>query len=145
MGPPPGRASIKLCLCVAHYIVIPNWRLWCQITIFVVCILTLKSKLEIKILINCWCPGSLRKQATNISDATGFPAKWRLRNEHRNSILMTCHFPDRVVLLIGSKFSQSESPPGPGHEVWNFCICFSDVISQGDQWWRHEIFVGCFH
>ena len=25
---------------------------------------------------------------------TGFPAKWRLRNEHRNSMLMTCHYPD---------------------------------------------------
>ena len=24
----------------------------------------------------------------------GFPAKWRLTNEHRNSILMTCHNPD---------------------------------------------------
>ena len=23
-----------------------------------------------------------------------FPAKWRLRNERRNSILMTCHYPD---------------------------------------------------
>ena len=26
--------------------------------------------------------------------ATGFPAKWRLRNKRRNSILMTCHYPD---------------------------------------------------
>ena len=121
-------------------VVMPNNYFCCMYTY-------VESKLEIKILINCWCPGSLRKQPTNISDATtGFPAKWRLRNEHRNSILMTCHFPDfpRVVLLIGSKFSQSESPPGPGHEVWNFCTCFSDVISQGDQWWRQEIFVGCF-
>ena len=25
---------------------------------------------------------------------TGFPAKWRLRNERRNSILMTRHYPD---------------------------------------------------
>ena len=25
---------------------------------------------------------------------TGFPAKWRLRNKRRNSILMTCHYPD---------------------------------------------------
>ena len=25
---------------------------------------------------------------------TGFPAKWRLRNEHRNSILMTRHYPN---------------------------------------------------
>ena len=143
MGPPPSRASIKLCSCVVHYVIL-NWRLWCQITILLY-VFTLKSKLEIKILINYWCPWSLRKQLTNISDTTtGFPAKWCLRNEHRNSMLMTCHFPDRVVLLIGRKFSQSESPPGPGQDVWNFCTCFSDVISQGNQWWRQEIFVGCF-
>ena len=37
---------------------------------------------------------SLRKQPT-LSDATnGFPAKRRLRNERRNSILMTRHYPD---------------------------------------------------
>ena len=37
---------------------------------------------------------SLRKQET-FGDATiGFPAKWRLRNERRNSILMTRHYPD---------------------------------------------------
>ena len=37
---------------------------------------------------------SLRKQTT-FGDATnGFSAKWRLRNERKNSILMTCHYPD---------------------------------------------------
>ena len=38
--------------------------------------------------------GSLRKQPTFGKATTGFPAKWRLRNEHRNSILMTRHYPD---------------------------------------------------
>ena len=37
---------------------------------------------------------SLRKQPTFGDATTGFPAKWHLRNEHRNSILMTCHYPD---------------------------------------------------
>ena len=37
--------------------------------------------------------GSLREQPT-FRDATGLPAKWRLRNEYRNSILMTRHHPD---------------------------------------------------
>ena len=37
---------------------------------------------------------SLRKQLTFGDATTGFPAKWRLRNEHRNFILMTCHYPD---------------------------------------------------
>ena len=44
---------------------------------------------------------SLRKQPTFRDNTTGF-SKWRLRNEHRNSILMTSHYPD----LIGwNKFS----------------------------------------
>ena len=38
--------------------------------------------------------GSLRKQSTFGEATTGFPAKWRLRNESRNSILMTRHYPD---------------------------------------------------
>ena len=36
---------------------------------------------------------SLRKQSTFGDATTGFPAKWRLRNEP-NSILMTRHYPD---------------------------------------------------
>ena len=35
-----------------------------------------------------------RKQPIFRDATTGFPAKWRLRNERRNSILMTCHYPD---------------------------------------------------
>ena len=37
---------------------------------------------------------SLRKQPTFGDATTGFSAKWRLRNERRNSMLMTCHCPD---------------------------------------------------
>ena len=40
------------------------------------------------------CKSSLRQQPTFGDTTTGFPAKWRLRNERRNSILMTCHYPD---------------------------------------------------
>ena len=36
----------------------------------------------------------LRKQPTFGDATTGFPTKWRLRNERRNSILMTRHYPD---------------------------------------------------
>ena len=38
--------------------------------------------------------GSLRKQPTFRDTTTDFPTKWRLRNKHRNSILMTHHYPD---------------------------------------------------
>ena len=37
---------------------------------------------------------SLRRQPTLGDATTGFPAKWRLRNERRNSILMTRHYTD---------------------------------------------------
>ena len=36
---------------------------------------------------------SLRKQPTLRDTTTSFPAKWRLRNERRNSIVMTRHYP----------------------------------------------------
>ena len=40
---------------------------------------------------------SLRKSLSLFRDAIiGFPAKWRLRKERRNSILMTRHSPDLV-------------------------------------------------
>ena len=47
--------------------------------VWIVCILTLSR---------------LRKQPIFRDVTTGFLAKGRLRNEHRNSILMTCHLPD---------------------------------------------------
>ena len=37
---------------------------------------------------------SMRKQLTFGDVTTGFPTKWRLRNECRNSILMSCHYSD---------------------------------------------------
>ena len=37
---------------------------------------------------------SVTRQPTVCDATTGFLAKWRLRNELRNSMLMTCHYPD---------------------------------------------------
>ena len=37
---------------------------------------------------------NLRKKPTFGDAITGFPAKWRLRNQRSNSILMTRHYPD---------------------------------------------------
>ena len=52
--------------------------------------LSIKSGFSFNVIIK----SILRKQATFRDDTTGFPAKWRLRNERRNSILMTRHYPD---------------------------------------------------
>ena len=40
------------------------------------------------------CSFSMRIHLTFGAATTGFPAKWRLRNKRRNSILMTRHYPD---------------------------------------------------
>ena len=45
---------------------------------------------------------NLRKKRTFRNATTGLPAKWRLRNDRRNSILMTRHYP-------GARFSKG--PP----------------------------------
>ena len=47
-----------------------------------------------KICSSSYKPFSLRKQPTFGEATTGFPAKWRLRNERRNSILRTRLYPD---------------------------------------------------
>ena len=49
-----------------------------------------------------WTNSSLRKQPTFGDATTGFPAKWHLRNEGRNSTLMMHHYPD-----LGSAFDWS--------------------------------------
>ena len=46
---------------------------------------------------------SLRKQPTFRDATTGFPGKWCLRNELRNSVLMTRHYLD----LFGWQFSST--------------------------------------
>ena len=46
---------------------------------------------------------NLRTQPPFRNATTGFPAKWRLRKERRNSILMTRHYPDH----LGSAFDWS--------------------------------------
>ena len=59
----------------------------------------------------------------------GFPAKWRLRNERRNSIMMTLTSQIWIELLIGRKFSSSNQKlcadlGTDASPVWNFCDHF---------------------
>ena len=73
--------------------------------------------------------------------ATGFPAKWRLRNERRHSILMTHHYQD---LRSASDWLEISLNPNQKHypdlgsdasSVWNVCARFSAVIWRENQWW----------
>ena len=54
---------------------------------------------------------SVRKQPTFGDVTGGFSVKWRPRNERRNSILMTCHYPDLCSASDRLKicFTQSEA------------------------------------
>ena len=79
----------------------------------------------------------LTKQLTFCNDNAGFPAKWHLRNEHQNYILIMLYYPDLSSASYWSGrvcFSQSEAS-----SVWNLCARFLDVISQENQWWHHNM------
>ena len=82
-----------------------------------------------------------KKQLTFSYASTGFPTKWRLKNEHRYSTVMTCHYPD---LDNASDWLKENFPCGMTNQkhylelgsemssVWSFCARFSDVIWQGN-------------
>ena len=82
----------------------------------------------------------------------GFPMKWHLRNECRNSILMMYGYLDLGSAsdwIKASKFLTNQKHyPDLGSEassVWDFCACFSDIITQGNHQWCLEmssIFLG---
>ena len=63
---------------------------------------------------------SLRKQTTFCDATSSFPAKWRLKKEYRNSILMTHHYPDPgrasawLRQIFHKQHNQSEAVPRSG-------------------------------
>ena len=86
----------------------------------------------------------LRKRTTLPNATNGFPAKWRLRNKCRNSILMTRHYLDLRnylwLVMPRVKFASTNQKhyPDLGSDVlsvWNFLAHFSDVSSRGNHWW----------
>ena len=114
-----------------------------------------KNKIMIKNGWNIFCLPEKLKQPAFCGATTDFPAKWGLRNERRNSILMTRHYPDLVGFwLVESNFlrgtANQKHYPDLGSDtssIRNFCTRFSDVISRGNQWWRREmsaVFSGSF-
>ena len=87
-----------------------------------------------------------RKQPTFRDVTLCFPKNWRLGNEHRNSIPMTCHYSDLgsaadwscragnlLQPIFGKYYLNQGSDTSP---VWHFCAPSSDVISWwSQQWW----------
>ena len=69
-----------------------------------------------------WGSCSLRKQPTFLDATGGFPAECSLRNERRNSILMTCHYPtttkkQQILLKIG-KYYPNLGSASDWLEIW---------------------------
>ena len=62
---------------------------------------------------------SLGKMLTVSDSTTGFPAKWRLRNERRNSILMTRRYPDLASASDWlKKISHAARPIRITSQIW---------------------------
>ena len=88
---------------------------------------------------------SLRNYSRHFA-TTGFPAKWRLRHEQRNSILMTCQYSDLVTASDWSEicFVQSEALLKYGQ--WHATgmefgrARFLGVISRGNHRWGRKMF-----
>ena len=82
---------------------------------------------------------SLRKQPTFCDATSGFPTKWRLRNEHRNSILMTHYSLDLGSAsdwLCRVKFALTNQKQYPdlssdASSVWNFCAVSQTSFCRG--------------
>ena len=78
---------------------------------------------------------SLWKQPTFHDATRRLPAKWRLRNECWNSLLMMHHYQDLGIVCDWiSKFLTNQKHysnlSSDASLVWNFCSRFSDVISR---------------
>ena len=88
---------------------------------------------------------SLRKQPTFRDPNTGFPAKWRLRNKRRNSMLMTCHYPDLGIASDWlKKISYAAGPVRSTTQIWvatRHQNSISVLVFQTSfhQWWRRQM------
>ena len=74
---------------------------------------------------------SLRKQSTFGDATTGFLAKWRLRNERRNSILMTRHYPD--LGNASDRLNQISHVARPIRSTTQICVVTTCCVCIQDQ------------
>ena len=77
---------------------------------------------------------------TRTHGVCGYMDATLLREERRNSIRMTCHYPGNEVdlgfLLDEANFQlmrHNLDLRSDTSSVWNFCACSLDVISRGNQ------------
>ena len=87
---------------------------------------------------------SLKKQLRFLWRHQWFPAKCIWETTAEIPLLWRVTIQIWVVLLIGWKFASSNQKHYPDLEGdtsswWNFCACFSDVISRENKWWRREM------
>ena len=89
-----------------------------------------------------WTIHSLRKQPAYGDTTTGFPEKWRLRNESINSIVTTRRYLDLGNASDWLKQISHAARPiksttqSDASSLWNFCPLFLVVISRRNQWRR---------
>ena len=80
---------------------------------------------------------SLRKQPTFCDATTGFPAKWRLSDDFRNSILMMSLLSSgrcfwlvvSLRIFASTNEKRNRNLGNDASSVWNFCARSSGVIS----------------
>ena len=91
---------------------------------------------------------SLRKPPTFRDATTKLPRKTTSKHRRRNSILMKCHYPDMgsasdwLIQNFPRRATNQKHYSDICNDmssVWNFCARFSDVISQGNQWWSLQM------
>jgi len=89
-----------------------------------------------------WTIHSLRKQPAFGDTTTGFPKKWRLRNERRSSIVTTRRYldlgsaSDWLKQIFHAAWPIKSIIRSDASSLWNFCSLFLVVISRRNQWRR---------
>ena len=86
---------------------------------------------------------SRRKQSTFRDAKARFPEKWRLRNDRKNLMLMTCHYPDWSCRCAGNLLQPIRSTTllwvVTRHHLGISAFVSLEVISRENQWCLREM------
>ena len=131
------KRRYKSCICSVILGQLESFRNYKGFSIFVP-----KIQMKFKVLRKWEFFWFLSRQQFTFSDATtGIPARWRLSNERRNSILMMCHYPDLDSASDCWKFHPiSSTAPGLWHIIsMRFLLSFLKRNFAGNKCWRHQM------